>query len=685
MTQMLVTSRRPENLKRMLAPRSVAVVGASARSDKAGYQAVKAFERFDGHVWPINPQGGEILGRRVYKRLADIGEAPDLVILAVPSKACVQAFDEATDVGAGGAIIVSGGFAEAGEDGAALQLDLARTIARGATRLLGPNTSGFVNPRAGCTASFVPGLDAVGVGTVAVVAQSGGVNLTLAFLLQNRGAGVSLAVGLGNAVDVDTSDVIRYLADDPATRAIIVHLEGIGDGRRLFETIRTTTPKKPIVALIAGQTDVEAFAQSHTGRMLGSYARKKGMLVQAGAVVADSTDEAVDMAVALAAVRLAPHPDPGVALVTGQAGPALLIADALNKDGVRLAALGSATSETIKRLLPPLTYLGNPVDTGRPGATFPQIVDAVAADNDVQLTMTFAISEPAALDPASLVEVARHKSLLFGTIGLGSEISAIGGTLAANGIPSLYGPERLAKAAAALARDAVSQYRLSQQRRPASDAPAQPPVGGLDEAAAKRFLTGYGVRVPRSRICDTREAAQAFLDEIGGKVVVKILAADIAHKTDVGGVIVGVSSHDDMEAALDKIDRIPTVSPRRYLIEEMAPEGVELIVGAVRDPTFGPMVMVGMGGITAEILKDSSNRMAPLDIADALAMLDELRGRALLDGYRGLPRVDKGEIAAVLCALSQAVVEHPEIKEIEINPLRATGKGPIALDALVVA
>lgn len=390
------------------------------------------------------------------------------------------------------------------------------------------------------------------------------------------------------------------------------------------------------------------------------------------------------MAVALAAVRLPPHPDPGVGLVTGQAGPALLIADALNKDGVRFASLGGATSEAIKGLLPPLTYLGNPVDTGRPGPTFPQIVGAVAADGAVQLTMIFAISEPAALDAASLLDVVRQSPLLFGTIGLEREISAIGRTLAAYGVPSFYGPERLAKAATALTRDAISQYRLS-LRKPTPDAPAQPPVRGLDEAAAKQFLTGYGVRVPRSRICETREAALAFLDEIGGKVVVKILAADIAHKTDVGGVIVGVSSRSDLQAALDKIDHIPTASPRRYLIEEMVPEGVELIVGAVRDLTFGPMAMVGMGGVTAEILKDSANRLAPLDMADALAMLEELRGKALLEGYRGVPRVDKGEIASVLCAVSRALIEHPEINEIEINPLRATPEGPIALDALVVA
>jgi acyl-CoA synthetase (NDP forming) len=236
MTQTSVKFDRTENLKRMLAPHSVAIIGAFSKQDKAGYQAVKAFERFGGDVWPVYPQGGEILGRRVYKCVADIGRSPDLAILAVPALACVQAFSYVAEAGCGGAIIVSGGFAEAGNDGIERQSQLAATIARYQTRLLGPNTSGFVNPYAKCTASFVPGLENIAAGNVAVVAQSGGVNLTLSFLLQNRGVGVSLAVGLGNAVDIDAPDVIAHLANDPNTRALVVHLEGIA--RAMDETDR---------------------------------------------------------------------------------------------------------------------------------------------------------------------------------------------------------------------------------------------------------------------------------------------------------------------------------------------------------------------------------------------------------------------------------------------------------------
>lgn len=679
-----VTLDRARNLRRMLSPRSVAIIGASANPEKAGYQAVKSFDAFEGDVWPVNPQGGEIRGRRVYKSIAEIGGAPDLAILAVPSQACLQAYTELAAAGCGGALIVSGGFAEAGDDGIQRQHDLTAAIQRSPTRLLGPNTSGFINPHARCTASFVPGLENIVAGRVAVVAQSGGVNLTLAFLLQNRGIGVSLAVGLGNAADVETHDLIAFLRDDPNTDAIVIHLEGISDGRKLFDVIRATTPLKPVVALIAGQTDVAAFAQSHTGRMLGSYERKRAMLRQAGAVVVDTTDDAADAVAVLSMVRLPPHRDPGVVLVTGQAGPALLIADTLNKGGVRLATLHPATASTLQGLLPPLTFLGNPVDTGRPGPTFPDVIRAVVADDDVQLTSIFAIHEPAAIDPGAVVVAAGATPVLFGTAGVGADIQAVGATLLALGMPVLPSPERLAKAIVALSQDARGQYHLSLPQPQHSTGTAGGALAGTDEASAKLLLSTYGIRIPQSRICETRAAAHQFLGGLNAKVVVKILAAEIAHKTEVGGVIVGVATPTELDRALDRIDAIPTRAAKRYLIEEMIPEGVELIVGAVRDETFGPLVMLGLGGVAAEALKDSATRLVPLGRVDALGMIEELRGKILLEGFRGAPAADKGDIAGVLMAVSRALMDHPEIREIEINPLRATANGVIALDALIV-
>jgi acyl-CoA synthetase (NDP forming) len=672
------------NLRRMFEPRSVAVIGASAKEDKAGYQAVKAFRSFKGAVHPINPQGGTILGFPVLKNIAEVGGAIDLVVLAVPPKACVSALAEVVAAGCAGSLIVSGGFSETGPEGAALQNQLAKALEGGATRLLGPNSSGFINPHSGCVASFVPGLERLRRGSVAIIAQSGGVNLTLAFLLQNRGVGVSLAVGLGNALDISTVDVLDYALEDPNTKAIILHLEGIADGRALYESVRRTSVKKPVVALFAGRSDIGAFAQSHTGRMLGSYERKRAMLRQAGAVVVDTSDEAADAAWVLSTSRLAPTADPGVALITGQAGPALLIADILNGDGVRLSKLSASARAKIGTLLPPMTYLENPIDTGRPGPQFPEIVSTVTGDDDVALTAIFAIQEPAALDPNAVVAAARGAPILMGTAGIDVDVRSVADEIGPLGCAYISSPERMAKAVSFLIRDARLRSRPDETRSGLLGKAHPIALAAFDEASAKDLLATHGIASPKRLVCASHGEAAEFLRGVDGKVVVKVLSTEIHHKTEVGGVFVGVRSESELEVALTKIDAIPTRSPKRYLLEEMADPGVEFIIGGVRDETFGPVVMLGIGGIIAEALKDSSTRLAPVGMADALEMMDELRGRTLLDGFRGGPIVDRISLANVIRTMGELLLVYPQIKEIEINPLRATASGLVALDAIIL-
>jgi acyl-CoA synthetase (NDP forming) len=669
------------SLRRMLGPRSVAVIGASAKEDKAGYQAVKAFRNFNGPVYPINPQGGVILGFDVLPSITEIGNPVDLVILAVPPKACVTALREVAEAGCAGALIVSGGFAENGAEGAALQAQLENAIAGTATRLLGPNSSGFINPHAGAVASFVPGLDRLQAGKVAIIAQSGGVNLTLAFLLENRGAGISLAVGLGNAPDVNTVDVLEHVADDAATAAVIIHLEGIADGRALFEAVQRTSAKKPVIALFAGRSDIGAFAQSHTGRMLGSYERKRAMLRQAGAIVVETTDEAADAAWVLSTTRLAPCSDPGVALVTGQAGPALLIADILNSEGVRLAKLSEATRARIASMLPPMTYLANPVDTGRPGPQFPELVRTVAADPDVALTAVFAIQEPAALDPVAVASAVDGAPLVMGTAGIASDVAKVSMSLQC---PYMASPERMARAVSLLAHDARLRARPKDPAAVKSGAGHRAIAAPFDEASAKDFLTSFGIQSPRRQVCTGHASAAEFLKTAKGAIVVKVLSAEILHKTEIGGVIVGVRSEEELEHALAKIDAIATKGPKSYLLEDMAPDGAEFIVGGVRDETFGPVVMLGVGGTIAEAVKDSATRLAPVNISDALEMMIELRAKVLLDGFRGGPVVDRQALAGVIQAVGRVLLEHREINEIEINPLRATESSLIALDAVIL-
>lgn len=677
---------RSTNLLRLLNPTSIAVVGASADPSKAGSQALASLAGFPGKLMGVHPREREIQGFRSFPRIADLPEAVDLAILAIPAQACVQAAAEAAERGVGGVLIISGGFREAGAEGVELQDRLADICHKTGLRLLGPNTSGFINLHSHCVASFVPGVDRLSKGSIAIVAQSGGVNLILSFLVERLGEGISLAVGLGNAVDVKTVDMLDMLADEPNTSAIALHLEGVADGRMLYETLRRVTPRKPVVALVAGRADVGEFAVSHTGNLMGSRQRTVSALVQAGAVVVETTEDLAQAASTLARCRLRPKSENSVALITGQAGPGLLIADRLKSSGIVMPVLSDETIQKIGSLLPPMTFVKNPVDTGRPGPTFPQIVQLVSEDSKVDVVLVFGLSEPSVLDPAEALLPAVEgtgKPVIFGTLGLGSDFDATMAALHVRNVPATLGPERLALAAIVLDADSRGQWLLGQTAITGAAPGGERLAGAFDEDRAKALLRTYGISVPQRALCVNREEALAAFRRLRRPVVVKIAAADIAHKTEAGGVILDVHDEAALEQALDRIATIPNAQPGRVLIEEMAPSGVELIIGGVRDPSWGPVVVIGIGGVLAEAHSDTAVRLAPLTRTDVAAMLDSLRAKKLLDGFRNLPRCDRDAIAKTAIAIGRLLEEHPEVAEVEINPLRVNEGSALALDALV--
>jgi acetyltransferase len=677
---------RSANLKRLFNPQSIAVVGASADTNKAGYQAVNSLRTFPGKLYPINPKAPEIAGFKAYPSIAAVGEPIDLVILAIPAAACVAAAREAALAKCGGIFIISGGFGESGEEGLKLQEELGAICRETGLRMLGPNTSGYMNAAAGTFASFAPGVEKLQPGRIAVVAQSGGVNLTLAFMLHAAGHGITLSAGLGNAVDVDAADVIDMLAEDENTRAIALHLEGVREGRKLYEAIRRVSPRKAVVAITAGRADVGTFAQSHTGNLIGSWARKAAALMQAGAVVVSSTDELVDAAITLSCGRIPPKARPGIGLITGQAGPGLLIIDDLKVHGIHVPELSEATVKNIAGLLPPLTYMKNPVDTGRPSPAFPQVLQCLADDAAIDAVLMFTIHEPAAVDPVGALSTLKtDKPRVFGTMGIIGDIAPTLVALKGKGIAGFASPERLALAGRVLAEDASAQARLRKEPTVQIDARAAAPLAGaLNEFEAKALLARYGIQVPQGRACASRAEAVAAFNALPKPVAAKILSAEIAHKTEAGGVLLNLRTEAELNAALDKLEAIPLKGARAYLVEPMAATGVELIVGAVRDPSFGPCVMLGLGGTAAEALKDTAVRLAPLSLDDADEMIASLRGKALLEGWRGAPACDLRAIAKMLVAVGKMMFEHPEIAELDVNPVRAYADGVVALDALVV-
>lgn len=787
-------------LDRLFSPATIAVVGASASPAKAGHQLLRALDGFPGGLYPVNPAGGEIAGRQVFRSVRDVPEPVDLALLVVPPAVVPAALRDCAAAEVGAAVVCAGGFAEAGDDGAALQAE-ALGIARSAgMRLLGPNTSGFVNPPAGVRASFVPAASELRPGRLAIVAQSGGVHHALAFAAHAEGLGLHLGVGLGNAVDVGFADVLDHLAVPAAVSApiagtepvagtdvaeardraaadgrgagavggeaggglgaVALAIEGVRDGRRLVDAVARLVERVPVVALVVGRADVAELARSHTGAVTGSWSVTRAALRQAGAVVVDDTTELIDAAKALMATRLMPSVDPGVGLVTGQAGPGLLITDGLRSRGIRVTELAPPTRQRLANLLPPVTFQRNPVDTGRPGPEFGDVVATVASDPAVDLTLVYALHEPAALDPLEAVGPARTAGapVIFATGGPPAALAATSAELADARVATFPTPERATTAVQALVADAQARH-LAQASAAVAGATAagasderggvgavgdvgdaRPPQhvvqgvaagvprwtagrGVVDEHEAKSWLEAAGLRVPRRRACASRAEAHAALEGLGPPVAVKVLDPALTHKSDVGGVHLGVVSPDDLERALDAIDAIGPADAagagigaradvaggagvatgahasrapgsegdiaggaeaRRYLVEETVEAGVELLVGARRDPTFGPLVALGLGGLAAEVLGDVAVRLAPLATAPAAAMADELAGRALLDGFRGHPPVDRDELAAVLTTLGALLQTHDEVAEIEVNPLFATAKGLVAADALVI-
>jgi acyl-CoA synthetase (NDP forming) len=659
----------------------------------------RSLSGFPGPVALVNPRDGR-MAPSVAAAVAAYGPI-DLALLCVPAAVTASALAEAAAGGARAAVVCGGGFAEAGAEGERHQEALARVAAETGIRVLGPNTSGFLVPGRGLTASFVPGAATVPAGRVAVVAASGGVNHALAFLLAEAGHGVSLAVGLGNAVDVGAPDVLDHLADDPATTAVALHVESVADGPRLLAAVARLTARKPVVALVVGRHDVGAFAQSHTGALATSWRTTRAALRQAGAVLVGSERELVDAVAALSLVRL-PAGASGVGVLTAQAGPGLLLLDDLRGRGLSVPELTPATQAAVGELLPPLTYQRNPVDTGRPGPAFAGVLRAVAADPGVDVVAGYALHEPDALDLAAAVDAAEPETpLVVGVGGTGPEARSARQALLTRGIPTMPDPTGVATAVAALLSDAAARPDEWQQgghtattRQYGHLADARVELGGpWDEDAAKAVVAALGVAVPPRRVCDDRAAAHRALASLGGPVAVKLLDAAVLHKTEVGGVRLGVRTPAELDEALDAI------GAERVLVEAMAPPGIDLVVGARRDPVFGPVVLVGLGGTIAEALADVAVRVAPITPAIAERMVDELAGRALLDGWRGGPVLDRAALGRFVAALGSLLDAHPHLQDVEVNPLRVTVPthpagsagfpspvdGLIALDAVITA
>ena len=455
----------PSTLDRLFRPQSIAIVGASASPEKAGHMAVRLLDSFSGKIYPVNRNEPEILGHQAYPSLTAIGKTVDLVLLAVPAPACPALLREAVDIGAGAALILGGGFAESGEDGQKIQEEVIGICQETGIRLLGPNTGGFADPINKLVASFSISFRKIPPGSIAIVSQSGGMSLILACMLENDGFGVSLTAGLGNSINIDSADMIDYLAEDENTTVIMLYLEGLSDGRRLYEAVNRATKHKPVVALTIGRTDIGEFAKSHTGNLVGSYELKAAALKQAGAVVVDSSNDLIDAACAFSIMRLKAAADPAIGMLVGQAGAGLLMLDQLKLAGVSVPELSEQCISRISEHMPPMHYISNPVDTGRRSqAEFANILRVLNDDDELDAILAYGLYEPTALDPVRLfkeLDFQLEKPVMYGTAGETLDVQTACKQLAEIGVAPFKSPERSAGAMLAIVEDAKLQHRKS--------------------------------------------------------------------------------------------------------------------------------------------------------------------------------------------------------------------------------
>ena len=675
--------RRRLALNAMLHPRAIAVIGASRDETKPGNVLLRNLESFPGQVVGVGRHVGRIGSRIVIDDIANIPAETDLAVLAIPAEAVPATLRLLVRQGVGSAIVCSGGFAETGQpEGIALQDEIMEICQRSGMRVLGPNTSGVSLPPLNVTASFVAPAAQLQPGSIAVIAQSGGVAHAVALSLAQEGLGLSAMVGVGNGVDVDLGDLIEAMGDDPTTKVLFVHLEGSTRGARLASAISRASMHHPVVVLKSGVSDVDRLAVSHTGALTGEWDVARAILEQSGAVVVPTMTEAIDAVKALLAWRLSPAPQISVGVVTGQAGPGILLADRLQTLGMGVPPLHVETMEHICDILPDLTHRQNPVDTGRPGASFATVVSTVAGDRGIDIVTVYALLEPDAVDLAgTLTGYSKRpcKPLLVGTNGLTDDYTTAQSALATIGIPCYSGPDRTASGAWGLAADARATHlhqlrsdstHASEEKIFVTDIPS-------DEAQAKDLLNSLGINIPEGRVCTSRAEAEQVLSIFDGPLAVKFLSKDVAHKSQVGGVHLGITSTQALAQALDCLDRIDISGEgRKYLLERMQPEGHDLFVSVRRDDFWGFVGVVGIGGTDV----DDVRKVDILALPTSPTLVKEL----LAERGIVIELTEARELVRVLAVFTSVIFSNPEIDGIEVNPFRLVEGCFTALDALVL-
>lgn len=691
-------TRARESLAPFLDPASVAVIGASRDPFKVGGSVVANLRAagFRGRVIPVNAHARNVQGLPAVPSVLDVDGPVDLAVIAVPAAGVLPVLEQCAAKRVGGVVVISAGFRETGGAGIQREADL-RAWMRGRTmRVLGPNCLGWIRPSSRLNVTFAPGMPESG--GIAFISHSGALAVAILDWARERRVGFSLFASLGNQADVNESDLLEAMAADPETRVIAGYFEGVADGKRFLDALGAAAAVKPVVILKTGRSPEGARAvSSHTGALAGSDRAFDAAVRRAGALRVDTVEELFDLARGLASQPL-PR-GRRLVVVTNGGGLGIVAADAARAAGLTMEPLGESVRRRLAEGLPATASLGNPVDLVGDADARRYSHALHTLDGDHADAVLVLLTPQAATDSASVA-----RTIAATTRGWPIPVVAafVGGvrvapgvrTLEEAGVPCYAFPEPAVKTLAGMARLAERRSAAPPMSPPADTRAARTWLGGLGADPGRLgmedlapLLTDYRIACVAARLAKNADDAAAVADAIGFPVALKIVSPDITHKSEVGGVVLDLRDRAAVHrAAAAMLARVAASRPnaviRGLLVQAMASDcGPELLLGGVRDAQFGPMVVVGFGGIYVEVLADTAARLAPVSPAEARLMLDELRMAPVLRGVRGQPPADRQALAEVVASFSQLMVDLPELGEIEINPLIAGPSGAVAVDA----
>ncbi len=689
-------------MEALLQPKSIALIGASRTPGKVGYAILENLIKagFEGDIYPVNPSAEEVLGLRCYPSLAAAAAKIDLGIIVVPSNGVMQALEDCSRAGARAVVVITAGFKEVNEEGARREREIAEYCRIKKMRLLGPNCLGLINTEMKLNASFASQMPKPG--HISVISQSGALCTAILDWSSFRGLGLAKLVSIGNKADICETDLFEELGDDPQTKVIVCYLESITSGDEFIKVAEQVSAKKPVVILKAGTTAAGGkAASSHTGSLAGADIAYGAAFRRSGVIRAEGFEALFDSAMALAMQPL-PKGD-RIGIITNAGGPGIMAADAIENLGMQVKPLAKAFSAALAAKLPAAASVGNPIDVlgDADPDRYALALDAALDDDSIDAVLVIltpqAMSNPAGTAHAIIGRLRGNKPVVAAFLGGRDVMPARDVFLAAN-LPEYPSPERAVAAIKSMCEYAVWRNRPPRivarfpvNRRRVERILARQRRSGrreVGEVEGKEILRAYDFNVLPGVLARTADEAVAFQEKIASPVAMKIVSPDIMHKSDFGGVRLGLSNANKVRDAYDLMmlrigRRCPDAELRGVYVEQMCRPGREVILGMHRDPQFGPMLMFGLGGVFVEVMKDVSFYLAPITHDEALEMLRNTRSYALLKGARGEAAVDLDAIADALQRISQLVTDFPQIEEMDINPfiVHEVGAEPVVADA----